>query len=290
MSERIETGKGWSMHLADAFEVLACMGDRLVDHVITDPPYEAEAHTKQRRVKRGAKGVAKVEALSFPPITSAERALAGRELARISKRWSLVFCQVEAVHKWRASLEADGLAKYLRTCIWYKPDGQPQLTGDRPGTGYESIVTVHATTKGRTRWNGGGKIGVFVHSARWSGGTAHEHPTEKPLDLMLDLVDKFTDPGESILDPFAGSGTTGVAALRRGRTFVGVEKDPKFFDLAVERLRAEERGHTLKDARAYKRAKLEQVGLAFERGALALAPDLDLRLSTMAPRAWGNPK
>ena len=67
---------------------------------------------------------------------------------------------------------------------------------------------------------------------------------------MLELVELFTDPGESVLDPFAGSGTTGVACLRLGREFIGIERDPKYFALACERLRAEEAGSTLQAARA----------------------------------------
>ena len=77
-----------------------------------------------------------------------------------------------------------------------------------------------------------------------------DHQTPKPIDLMLRLVDLFTDPGETILDAFAGSATTGVAALRRGRRFIGIERDPKYFALSVARLRAEESGSTLQAQRA----------------------------------------
>lgn len=73
---------------------------------------------------------------------------------------------------------------------------------------------------------------------------------------MLALVADFTDPGETILDPFAGSGTTGVACLRLGRKFIGIEKDPTYFALACERLRAEEQGSTLQAARAGQMALL----------------------------------
>jgi DNA modification methylase len=62
--------------------------------------------------------------------------------------------------------------------------------------------------------------------------------TEKPLPLMESLVRDFTDPGDLILDPFAGSGTTGVAAIRLGRRFIGWEKDPKYHTIAVKRLTA----------------------------------------------------
>jgi site-specific DNA-methyltransferase (adenine-specific) len=73
---------------------------------------------------------------------------------------------------------------------------------------------------------------------------------------MLALVADFTDPEETILDPFAGSGTTGVACLRLGRKFIGIEKDPTYFALACERLRAEEQGSTLQAARAGQMALL----------------------------------
>lgn len=64
------------------------------------------------------------------------------------------------------------------------------------------------------------------------------------------LVSLFTDPGETILDPFAGSGTTGVACLRLGRRFIGIERDEKYFKLACDRLRAEEQSSTLQALRA----------------------------------------
>lgn len=66
---------------------------------------------------------------------------------------------------------------------------------------------------------------------------------------MLDLVADFSDAGETILDPFAGSGTTGVAALRLGRHFLGAEMDAAYHAIAVERLAAEASGTTLQAAR-----------------------------------------
>ena len=68
--------------------------------------------------------------------------------------------------------------------------------------------------------------------------------------LMLELVELFTDPGDLVLDPFAGSGTTGVACLRLGRRFIGIERDAKYAAVARERLVAESQGLSLRDARA----------------------------------------
>ena len=235
----------WAVIHADNSEVLPTLGEKSVAHVITDPPYEDQAHTKQRRVKREG-GAMETEALSFSPISDAERGWVAAQMARLASRWTIAFCQVEAAVRWSEALVAGG-AVPRRIGVWVKPDAMPQFTGDRPGMGYESIVFAHA--KGRSRWNGGGRVGVFHHNKNSPGG-AHHHETQKPLPLMLELVELFTDPGDVVLDPFCGSGTTGVACLRLGRRFIGIERNEKYAQVARERLEAEVRGLSLRDARA----------------------------------------
>jgi len=220
----------WTLHQGNCLAGLAAVEDGSVDVVITDPPYEAEAHTSQRLVAR-AGGKLEVEPLTFPPITEDQRVESARQMARLARRWILVFCQVEAAMKWRAALEGAG-SVYKRTCQWIKPDGKPQYSGDRPGIGYESIVACHAP--GRSTWNGGGSHGVFIVNK--GGDTRTGHQTQKPLALMELLVRLFSDHGELILDPFAGSGTTGVAAVRLGRRFLGWEMNPEYVDIARRRL------------------------------------------------------
>lgn len=68
------------------------------------------------------------------------------------------------------------------------------------------------------------------------------HPTEKPVALMEEYVRNSSAPGQMVLDPFMGSGTTGVACLRLGRKFIGIEIHEPFFDMAVSRLRAAHAG------------------------------------------------
>jgi site-specific DNA-methyltransferase (adenine-specific) len=216
---------------------MASLADGSVDHVITDPPYEAEAHTLQRRTPLGSghgKSTVEDKPLDFDPITQEAREASASQMARLARRWMLVFCQAEAVGLWRDSLVDSG-AKWKRSCVWIKPDGQPQLTGDRPGMGYESIAAAHSP--GKSRWNGSGSHGVFVCAKKSDPDSERTgHLTQKPLALMEKLVRLFTDPGDLILDPFAGSGTTGVAAIRLGRRFIGWEKDPKYHAIAVKRL------------------------------------------------------
>jgi len=229
------------VHLGDCLDPvtgLASLADKSIDHVITDPPYEAECHSSGRRIKTtgggGNYGTIGGCVLDFDPITDAQRNEAARQFARLTRRWVIVFCQVEAVSAWRGALTAAGLS-YRRTCVWLKEDAQPQLSGDRPGMGYETLVCAHPVA--RSRWNGGGKRGVYL-SARASTieNRPALHMTEKPLPVIEALVRDFTDPGEIILDPFAGSGTTGVACKRLGRSFVGWERDEKYHAIAVKRI------------------------------------------------------
>jgi len=240
VTHRIERIGDCELHLGDSLQVLPTLGR--VDHVISDPPFEAEAHTQQRRqlgrkVSHKTREV-KPAALPFAAITADERIAVSRLMAEAAAGWVLVFCQAEAVKDWRESLEVGG-AKYRRAMIWVKPDGMPQFTGDRPGMGYESIVAAWAGAGG-SWWNGGGKHGVFIvpkHDAgHGHGGAKNEHPTTKPIRLMGELVSLFSKPGDTVCDPFMGSGTTGVACVRGGRKFVGIEREPKYFDIACRRI------------------------------------------------------
>lgn len=269
-ARRVERGEGWTMLLGDSLDVMMSVGP--VDHVITDPPYEVEAHTKARRSlkdatqKRGAKNKGEVRRIDqpleidFAAITSEQRALHAQMWAFLARRWVLAFCQIEAVGEWRRVMVDAGL-KWTRGCIWRKPDGAPQFTGDRPGQGFECMAVAHR--RGRKKWNGGGKHGVWTHRLDHARGLSKQaraaHPTVKPIALMMELVKDFTDKGETILDPFAGSGSTGVAAIRLGRKFVGIERQERYFDLAVERLRAEENQST---AEAMRRGQIPLFGAA----------------------------
>jgi DNA modification methylase len=71
--------------------------------------------------------------------------------------------------------------------------------------------------------------------------SAEQHPTEKPVNLAAHFIQLHTLPGEVVLDPFMGSGTTGIAALKLGRQFIGVEIDPQWFEMAQTRIEAYER-------------------------------------------------
>jgi site-specific DNA-methyltransferase (adenine-specific) len=238
---RVETIGDATLILGDCLEIL--QEHAAVQAVITDPPYEADAHTMQRRVL--GKGITRSrdlgnQPLPFAPLTPEQRDGLARWSATYCMGWFLAFCQTEAVGTWRAAVEAAG-AKWRRAGIWVKPDGSPQLTGDRPGQGHEAIAIAWCG-KGRSEWNGGGKHGVFTFckhdNGTGHGGAPKEHPTQKPIALMEHLVSLFTNPGDMVCDPFMGSGSTGVACVNQGRRFSGIEVNEEYFEIACSRIRA----------------------------------------------------
>jgi DNA modification methylase len=127
--------------------------------------------------------------------------------------------------------------EHVRSGAWVSPSCTPQFTGDRPGTGWEACEIAHQ--HGRKRWNGGGLPAVWIVNRPLNGSAERaeaSHPTPKPSQLLNTLVRQFTDPGETILDPFMGSGTTLIAAKRLGRKAIGIELNEKYCEIAAKRL------------------------------------------------------
>lgn len=197
----------------------------LVDSVLTDPPYgDADTHAQHLSSITLRNGEPAGQVLGFEGISAEDLLQLATEWCAASARRVVFSCEWKHVHK----LDEAGLL--VRFGIWRKPDGAPQFTGDRPGTGWEAVAICHRP--GRKRWNGGGQ------HAFWSvpKGGKHGHPTEKPIGLLSAWVRDFTDPGEIVLDPFMGSGTTGEACQRYGRRFVGIERNPDHFATACRRI------------------------------------------------------
>lgn len=228
MSFREERFGDARLILGDCLEVLPTIGR--VSHVISDPPYEDDAHRADRLITGRNRPII-AEAFTFGSIEATRNEVAAKAIS-ICDGWFIAFCMAEGVRAWRDSIEAAG-AKYKRSMIWIKPDAMPQFNGQGPSVGFEAMVSAWCG-HGYSSWNGGGRVGTFYHNKN-SGGK-HEHPAQKPLPLMRELITLFSNPGELILDPFMGSGTTGYACIETGRQFIGIEKDPKYFDLACKRM------------------------------------------------------
>jgi DNA modification methylase len=234
------------LHHGKAEDVLPNLA--AVDHFIADPPYSQHVHGAARsRVMsandRGGRYGADLRRnvdLGFAHLSDELRTYLAEEAARLTRRWVLVFSDTEGAHLWADELEAAGL-DYVRTGAWIKRGSTPQFSGDRPATGHESITICHP--KGRKRWNGGGGHAVWdvpiVLNRSRSDKSERVHPTQKPLVLMGQLVQQFTDVGDVILDPTAGSGTTGLAAKRLGRKAILIEQMEEHCEAAALRLQRE---------------------------------------------------
>lgn len=216
-----------TLYLGNCLDVLPSVA---VDHVISDPPYEDELHNAMGSIRRND-GREMVQDLGFEGV-NAGRAEIATACVGAAKGWVILFTLAEGVRAWRDDLQA-AKAKWDTTCFWVKPDSSPRFNGQGPARAAECFVTCWAGS-GYRSWNGGGKRGLYTHCV--NTGRQGEHPTEKPVPLMVEIVSDFTQPGEIICDPFMGSGTTGVACVREGRGFIGIERDPKWFDLACRRI------------------------------------------------------
>jgi site-specific DNA-methyltransferase (adenine-specific) len=192
------------------------------DSCITDPPYGEATHA-------GARTRSQDQALvDFASITADELRLA-LSLARI-RRW--LVATVEWQHMLGLEQSPPPGLRFVRFGVWVKPNGAPQFTGDRPGTGWEAVAILHA--EGAMRWNGGGHHGVWTIPK-----TEGEHPTQKPERLAREFVSLFSDHGETVLDPFMGSGTTLRAAKDLGRKAIGIEIEERYCEIAAKRLAQE---------------------------------------------------
>lgn len=220
----------WCVVQADTFSLLPTMTDQSVDVVISDPPYDEFTHGFGKSTSTWSdarpQGIKQFEPLSDAP------SLAGH-LVRVAKRWAVAFCALEQLSSYRSGIK---VKEWVRSGVWDKIVPGPQVTADRPGQAVEGLAIMHR--EGKKRWNRGGGAGIWRQLPA-HGKERFDHPSPKPIKLMLDLVADFSEPGEVIFDPFAGTGTTGVAALRLGRRVILVEQLPEFVIVCRKRLLAE---------------------------------------------------
>jgi DNA modification methylase len=103
--------------------------------------------------------------------------------------------------------------------------------------GWKQFLPVLLYGKSPTLIKGlGATCPTAIESSEMPTAESREHPVPKPVGYMTWSVKLASEPGETILDPFMGSGTTGVAAVKLGRKFIGIEIEPKYFDIACRRI------------------------------------------------------
>ncbi len=223
---RKETIGSATLYLGDCLTVLPTLGQ--ADAVITDPPYGIgfvyESHDDS--------------VMDYPQLLAAFLLLAQEKL---TNGWMCVF-QSESTsaewHKWFA--DAWRLMAITKS---FGQIGREQISRQTDYALYWKV--------GTPTWPEIGKHNTklfrnWFHSSQASATAQRpDHPCPRPIDTMRYLVECFGLPRGTVLDPFMGSGTTGVACANLGRSFIGIEKEPKYFDVACERIENAQRQERL---------------------------------------------
>ena len=247
----------WCVIEGDCLDVMAGMSDGCVDHVITDPPYSERTHKGHDASATGHKGFGRDKArrsvLGYDPWREADVAAYARIAARVCGGWIVTMTDHVLAPAVGQELQLNG--RYVFAPLpFVAPGSRVRLSGDGPSS-WTIWIVVGRTAKQAT-W--GTLPGAYVAGEGWRDRC---HMGGKPLRLMLEMLEHYSRPNDLILDPFCGSGTTGVAALKLGRRAILIEKDPKYAEIARQRMidTEEEIAAEAGEIRAY--TKPRQLGL-----------------------------
>lgn len=218
----------------DCREILPGLGR--FDAIVTDPPYIG---LKGGVVHRRYGGVAPKKIISKSIGDEWNASLDWVPLVEpLARKVICIFCN----HSFISELKLSFTLEPISLAVWHKINAPPAVN-NVPRQTTEFIWLFRAGPN--ARWRSIKDTLFSVNSANAGCVSSGEriiesdgrssHPTQKPIGIMRPFV-SLVDPGESILDPFMGTGTTGVAAVRLGRKFTGIEIDEKYFSIACRRI------------------------------------------------------
>lgn len=220
-----------------------------VDVIITDPPYSAITHkghnsatrADRNRVYQGKisrkvpeRGVSQ---LAYEHLTEDDCISYAHLFAAICTGWIVWMTDSHLANVIRAALEVQGRYAFA-PLPFVEINGRIRLSGDGPSSWTDWICV--ARTAQQARW--GTLPGAYVLS---QDKQARAIIGGKPLLLMDKLVTDYSRLHDTVLDPFMGAGTTGMACARFGRRFIGIEQDAERFDLACQRIETALKQHDL---------------------------------------------
>lgn len=200
------------------------------DAVICDPPYGARTHegwNAGEQQVRDSTGQATRTPIAYDAMTPDDVHAFVTAWSPRCHGWMLAMTSHDLIGVWEDAYTRAGRLAFAPVVIIQK---RPRLLGDGPASWAVYAMVARPRTREAQRW-------------RCLPG-AYEAPTEKdagiagakPLDLMRSIVRDYSDPGDVVVDPFAGSGTTLLAALMEGRRAIGSEAKPEHHDIATRRL------------------------------------------------------
>jgi DNA modification methylase len=226
------------LRLGDCLAMMRGIPDGTVDAVVTDPPYCAGAVSEAQRTQSKGQGLRSGNIKRFGWFVGDNMGTAGltwllRSIAVEGKRIikpsgsMLVFCDWRMQSALQPAIESAGL-RYQGLIVWDK-----EHMGLGTGFRCQHELILHFTF-GSPKYHNKGTPNVI--RCRRVGLNEREHQTQKPVELMERLISVVSPIGGTIFDPFAGSGSTGVACVRTGRNFIGIEQDPAYLAIAQSRL------------------------------------------------------
>lgn len=143
----------------------------------------------------------------------------------------------------------------MNEIVWFKPNASPNLLCRYFTHSHETLVWAKKEKEAKHKFNydvmrfwrsdilnttGTQMRSVWtIPSTQLTEKTAGKHPTQKPIELLMRIIASCTDKGDVVLDPFNGSGTTGVVAKKLGRKYIGIEKEKEYIDLTIRRINGE---------------------------------------------------
>ena len=216
MSKRVDLAEGVTLYLGDCREILSSL--LKVDAVVTDPPYGIK-----RAGGMGSKGYD-----GFGNGSVRRPRQYDVDVWDDDRPPQASFDAIRAVADhlivWGGNYFSDLLPRSQKWLWWDKMQTMPSYSD-----GELAWTTLPGTSTKKFVYNGSGLM---------AAEKGREHPTQKPVELMRWCIGLIPPPATLILDPFMGSGTTGVAAVKLGRKFIGIEIEPKYFDIACRRIQA----------------------------------------------------
>lgn len=216
-----------TLYLGDCHEILPQLGP--VDHVITDPPYSSRTHKGHDATASGQRGFgfdgSDRQALGYEPWTLDDVGRFVPLMCDAALGWVVVITDHMLAMPIQGAMESTGRYAFA-PLPWYAPGSRVRLSGDGPSSWTVWIVV--SRTVAQARW--GTLPGGYMQRGE------SMHMGGKPEALMLALVNDYSREGDTICDPFCGSGTTLVAAKRLGRKSIGIDQDEAACENTARRL------------------------------------------------------
>lgn len=206
--------------LADSMFILPSVA---FDVVIADPPYGIDYQSARRTDRAEWK----------PKIANDERPFVWWLPYTAKASCVLCFCRWDVQEAFRLAMDWAGL-NVKSQIIW---DRESHGMGDLSGSPAPQHDVIWFAASKEFVFHGSRPKSV-VRSMRLSGENL-THPNEKPVDLYRQLIVDYASDGQIVCDPFLGSGASGQAAVIEGRKFLGIEKEPKYFEIAKRRIQDE---------------------------------------------------